>query len=521
MSLIDRFRRGAPPPAAKGQTVATANTRTGWDVFGVPSDSGDGFAYNLDHALLAANGHISSERAILQLSTAMACVRLLASTIATLPIAIYRRLPNGEREAAREHPLYTLLHNQPNARMTAVDYWQMQVAWMLLRGTAYTELDMIGGRLVALDPLEPKCLTWRKLDGGARLYTYRDPKTGKSRDIPEDRIWKLPAFTLDGSEGLSAIKYGAGVFGNASAADEASSNLFSNGLSASGFVKTADNVWLTKEKRDLLRSHLREFGYQAKHSREVFVLEGGMEYKPLAMNPDDAQMLETRAFNIEEICRWFGVPPTLVGHGDKTSNWGTGLEQQNLSFLTYSLRPWLTKIEQSIWKYLIPAAEKAKVYAEFSVEALLRADSAGRASFYSSGLQNGWINRNAVARMENLPAPPGGDLYTVQANLVPLDSLPELAAARMPKQPAAINATAASEVTAAEDVQATALNGAQVNSLQSLLEAAAAGTMPLATVRAAIAAAFPLLTPADIDAMIGPLLDFTPAAPAPEPQAGP
>lgn len=518
-SLVNTWRR-ATAPEQKGAVVATANTRTGWEAFGVPADSGDGFAYNLEGALMRANNVITSERAILQLSTAMACVRLLASTIATLPIGFYRRLPNGEREPATDHPLYALLHHQPNASMTSVDYWQMQIAWMLLRGTAYTEMDMIGSRLVAIDPLQPKFLTWRKLDGGARLYTYRDPKTGRSRDIPEARVWKLPAFTLDGGEGLSAIKYGAGVFGNATAADDASSNLFSNGMSASGFVRTPDNVWLDKDKRDKLRGHLREFAYQASHSREVFVLEGGMQYTPLAMNPDDAQMLETRAFNIEEICRWFGVPPTLVGHGDKTSNWGTGLEQQNISFLTYSLRPWLTKIEQSIWKYLIPSADKNKYYAEFNVEGLLRADSAGRAAFYSSALQNGWMNRATVARRENLPVPEGGDIFTVQAALVPLGALEARASAALPA-PGVVNKPEdlPTSLVAGEDVQATALNGAQVTSLLDLLEAAASGRMPIDTVRAAIAAAFPLLTSTEIDAMIGPLSGFTPAAPAP--QAGP
>ncbi len=518
MKLIDSFR-GRQRPSVKGTVVATANSRTGWESFGIPVDSGDGFAYNLEGALQRASGLVTSERAILQLSTAMACVRLLASTIATLPISIYRRLPNGEREPATEHPLYALLHNQPNASMTAVDYWQMQIAWMLLRGTAYAEMDIIGTRLVALDPLQPQCLTWRKLDNGARRYTYRDPKTGRSRDIDESRIWKLPAFTLDGCEGLSPIKYGCSVFGNATAADDASGNLFANGLSSPGFVRTANDRWLTEKQRDSLRGHLREFAYKAQHAREVFILEGGMEYTPLAMNPDDAQMLETRSFNIEEICRWFGVPPTLVGHGEKTSNWGTGLEQQNLSFLTYSLRPWLTKIEQSIWKNLISAGDKAKYYAEFNVEGLLRADSKGRAEFYSSGLQNGWINRQTVAQRENLPVPPGGEIYTVQAAMIPLNSLEDRARATLPKPAPAASTDPATPTP--EDVQATALNGAQVASLQSLIEAAAAGTIPIDTVRATIAAAFPLLTESDIDAIMSPLSGFTPASPASEPKVTP
>ncbi|WP_440221846.1 phage portal protein [Dokdonella sp. MW10] len=524
MSLLQRIRAhalpeaSAPEASAKSQTIARYNTRTGWEAFGIPSDAGDGFAYNAEGKLLTASSMITSERAILQLSTAMACVRLLATTIATLPIGIYERMPDGSRKEATGHPLYAILKTQPNARMTAVDFWQIVLAWMLLRGTAYCEKDMIGSKLVALDPLQPACLTWRKLEGGSRLYTYRDPRTGKSRDIPQERMWKLPAFTLDGDEGLSPIAYGANVFGAATAADQASSGVFANGMAAAGFVTTQPNQWLTKDQRDKIRAHLREYSWTGARHGESFVLEGGMGYTKLGMNPEDAQMLETRSFNIEEICRWFGVPPTLVGHGDKTSNWGTGLEQQNQSFLTYSLRPWLSKTEQSILSNLFTAADKTRYYAEFNVEGLLRADSTGRASFYSSGLQNGWINRETVARRENLPIPKGGEIYTVSAALVPLDSIEARAAATMPKQDEPKSAIADPASAAGESsVQATALNGAQVTSLQGLLQAAADGTMPLSTVRATIAAAFPLLTAAEIDAMIVPLEGFVPTAPTDTP----
>lgn len=148
-----------------------------------------------------------------------------------------------------------------------------------------------------------------------------------------------------------------------------------------------------------------------------------MEYQPLSMNPDDAQMLQTRAFHVEEICRWFRVPPFMVGHSEKSTSWGTGLEQQMLGFLTFALRPYLSRIEQGIKKSLLPPAERAKYHAEFSLEGLMRADSAGRAALYASAAQNGWMTRNEIRELENWPPVDGGDELTVQSNLVPISLL--------------------------------------------------------------------------------------------------
>lgn len=417
------------PVKEKGCVVATATTRTGWEAFGIPADAGDGFAYNAEGRLLLANGLIPSDQAVLQLATAMACVRLLSQTIATLPIFIFRRLGDGSRKIAADHQLYELLHNQPNADMTAVDFWQVMVAWMLLRGTAYAEKDYLGDRLVAIYPLYVPALSWIRNSSGDKEYWYTDPDTKVRRQIPAERLWKLPAFTLNGEEGLSPICYGSNVFSSAMAADEASRSVFANGMSASGFVQYGETPrdWLTEEQRNSIRNSITQFSGSSRAGRTM-VLEGGMKYAPLSMNPEDAQMLETRSFNIEEICRWYGVPPTLVGHGDKTSNWGTGLEQQNLAFLTYSLRPWLAKIEQSIRKNLLISSEKNRYFAEFSVEGLLRADAAGRAAFYSTMTTGGMMTRDEVRAKENLPLKGGNAaVLTVQSALVPIDKLGETA----------------------------------------------------------------------------------------------
>jgi HK97 family phage portal protein len=423
-------------PAAKGTVVATTNLRTGWEAFGIPADAGDGFAYNAEGRLWGEN--VVSERTMLQLDTVMACVRLLSQTIATLPIGIFRRLGDGGRKVMPDHQLYELLHNQPNADMTAVDFWQVMIAMMLLRGNGFAEIDRIGDRIVAITPLAAGCVTWRRLPNSGELeftYTFN----GRQRVIPRRDLWILPAFTMDGVLGLSPVCYGANVFSGAMAADRASNQTFSNGMAASGFVSYGkdSNAWLTETQRKQLKGSIGEFSRGGSSRGGVFVLEGGMGYTALSMNPEDAQMLETRAFNVEAICRWFGVPPTLVGHGDKTSNWGTGLEQQNLSFLTYSLRPWLAKIEQSVRKNLLSPAEKARYFAEFSVEGLLRADSAGRAAFYSIMVNNGIWARDEVRLKENME-PRGGNaaVLTVQSALVPLDKLGEKPPAAPPAVPA-------------------------------------------------------------------------------------
>jgi HK97 family phage portal protein len=210
-------------------------------------------------------------------------------------------------------------------------------------------------------------------------------------------------------------------------ADEASGKVFANGMRAGGAL-TMPGI-LNKEQRTQVRESMAQQLSGTANTGKLMVLEGGASYAPLSFNPDDAQMLETRSFNIEELCRWFRVPPSMVGHGEKTSNWGTGLEQQMLGFLQFSLRPYLTRIEQGIKKSLLTHAERETYHAEFALEGLLRADSAGRAAIYASGSQNGWMKRSEIRRYENLPFVEGSDVLTAQSNLLPLDKLGTIAPA--------------------------------------------------------------------------------------------
>lgn len=392
----------------------------------VPLDAGDGFSYNQPWQIISATGRPLSDDAVLRLSAAMACVRLLSQVIATLPLGVFERLGDGARQEARGHWAYELLHNEPNAYMTAADFWQVMVAWMMLRGNGYAEKLRIGGRIVALNPLAASMVSCRKLPNGEPEYTYTE--SGKRRVISRADMWHIPAFTLDGIFGLSPIRYGSGVFSGAMAADDASRSIFESGMSAAGVITMPPDMWLDEGERKKLVDSMNDFRAGGARRNQAFVLEGGMQYAQLSINPEDAQMLESRMFNIEEICRWFGIDPSLIGHGQKVSNYGTGLEEKNLGFLAYCLTPWLRKIEQSIRKNLFTPAEKLKNFAEFNVAGLLRGNALARAEYYARMVNNGLMTSDEVRRAENLP-PMGGnaEALRVQSAMVPLNMIGSVA----------------------------------------------------------------------------------------------
>jgi HK97 family phage portal protein len=368
----------------------------------------------------SSSGQIVTADKALQVSAVWACVRLIAETIATLPMGFYQRTASGGRELATAHPLYNLLHNQPNADMSAVQFWEVVVASMLLWGNAYVEKQFSGNTLIALDFLLPQRMSVTRNKDGSLKYNYLD-NDGKARIIPEDNIWHISAFSIDGVLGLSTICYGANVFGAAMSAEEASARIFQNGLSVGGVLST-DQILKTEQRDQLKTSMVTQFS-GAVNSGKTMVLEAGMKYQQVSMNPEDAQLLATRAFNVEEICRWFRVPPFMVGHSEKTTSWGTGIEQQMIGFLTFALRPWLTRIEQAVRKSLLTPKEQKQYFAEFNVEGLLRADSGARAAYLAQMTQNGLMTRNEARAYDNRSPLPGGDALTVQSNLLPIDML--------------------------------------------------------------------------------------------------
>ncbi|EPO3530274.1 phage portal protein, partial [Enterobacter hormaechei] len=358
---------------------------------------------------------VTADKAI-QLSAVWACVRLLSESISTLPLKIYVRQPDGSRKAATDHPAYSILCRRPNSEMTPSRFMLMVVASICLRGNAFIEKKFIANRLVSLVPLLPQNMVVKRLTTGALEYKYTE--NGNERVIPVKNIMHIRGFGLDGVCGMMPMKTGRDVIGSAMAVEESAAKIFEQGLQSSGFL-SSDKA-LDDTQREKLRGYMAAFT-GSKNAGKIMVLEGGLTYQGVTMNPEDAQMLESRAFSIEEICRWFRVPPFMVGHTTKQSSWASSLEGMNLQFLTHTLRPLLVNIEQEIGRCLLDSDDE--VFAEFSVEGLLRADSAGRAAYYTSALQNGWMSRNDVRRLENMPPIEGGDIYTVQLNLTQLKNL--------------------------------------------------------------------------------------------------
>lgn len=383
------------------------------------------------------SGHSVTVDSAMQLSAVWSCVRLISETIATLPLMVYRVDANGRKTVAKDHQLYELLHEQPNLDMTAAEFWECMTACLVLWGNAYAEQTLSpNGRVIGLEPLRPDWM--RVLRVGRRIvYRYHDPDAkGGYREYREEQILHLKGFGTNGLTGLSPISFARHSLGNAMAVEESVGSTFRNMVRPSGIL-TTDQL-LTKAQQDAYSSKLADKFSGAVNSGKVMTLMAGFKFQPIGMPPEDAQMLQTRGFHVEEICRWFRIPPFMIGHTEKVTSWGSGLEQQMIGFLTFALRPYLTRIEQAIRKALVSPLEVRTITAEFNLEGLLRADSHGRAEFYSVMVEKGLMTRNEIRAKENLPPLEGGDRLTVQINNTFLDLLGAApAAANQSRLPAA------------------------------------------------------------------------------------
>ena len=361
--------------------------------------------------------------AALQLSVVWSCVRLIAETIATLPLITYeRKVINGReiRVVARDHSLYALLHDSPNADMTAVEFWEAVVSQICLRGNAYCLITFNTlGRIVALDPLNPALMRNPYRKNGAIQFDYTTPEGVKH--YAEEEIWHIKGFGTDGLMGISPITAGWRSMCGATAAENASANTFGKSMRMSGVLTMAE--YLSPEQREKAKTKAMGSVFGDDRTGNMMLLEGATSFQQLSMNPADAQMLETRSFSVEDLCRWFGMPPSMIGHGTAVSNWGTGREQINLNLIQYVLRAYMVRIEQGIKKSLMKPAERLRYFSEYSVEGLLRGDSVTRFQVYSTAIQNSIKTPNECRALENDPPLDGGDVLVIQSNLVPITML--------------------------------------------------------------------------------------------------
>ncbi|WP_102867632.1 phage portal protein [Pseudovibrio exalbescens] len=352
----------------------------------------------------------------LEVSAAFDCVRKTAQVVSSLPLKFYRKAAAKREEI--EDDLSDILTTSPNPEQTGVEFWEGMTAHMVLRGNAYAERLMIGNRLVGLKPLldvEPK----RTADGSFE-YAVRD--RGKLETLPASKVFHLRGFGPGDGIGLSAIRYGAGSIGAALAADETASRVFSNAMMASGVLSSEQT--LNADQRASLQDLLTRYAGSSRAGK-MLVLEAGLKFHQLQMNPEDAQLLETRRFNVEDVCRWFGTPPIVIGHaGQGQTMWGTGVEHIMLSWLSLGINPLLTRIEARILKDLVSVEKRRTHYAEFTREAMLRMDSKAMGDFLLKMRMGGFMSGDEGRDKLNLPRRGGkNDELVVQTSMGLVDML--------------------------------------------------------------------------------------------------
>lgn len=405
------------------QWVGSALSWIGWGesgkLSGAPEDEPTRKLIKFGSSIDSA-GQTVSAKTTLGLATAWACVRLKSDVVGAMGMGVFEKSPDGGRKARQDHWLYDLVHEEPNRDQTAAEFWAGQVAAMDLWGNAYAEKETLGSRVTALTPIAPHLVTVKRDRNNERVYCYND--RGKVEELPADKIFHLRGLTLGGDVGLSAIEYGRRTIGGAIAANKTAADTFRNGLQLAGFMETGELSLKPDQRADLIEI-FDAFVGSAMRGR-IVPLEKNFKFQPLKMNPAEVQLLESRNWDVEELCRWFGMLPMLIGHAAKGQTmWGSGIEQLLLGWQTLLLNPLLTNIQQATKKQLLSPADRKKVYPEINREALMAADSAARAALYSAFGQNGVMDRNEMRARENLDAREGGNQLTVQSNLIALADL--------------------------------------------------------------------------------------------------
>ncbi len=363
--------------------------------------------------------HVSPQSA-LQLSTYWANVKLLSQTVGTTSLPLYKKEANNGRTVLTDHELYTILHDSPNADQTSVEYWEGQTADLCIHGNGYSEKQFAGAKLIGLRPLSAEVTEPFRTKEGALKYRHWD--RGKVVELPEDKVFHIKGFGNGGDVGLSPIRAAAHALGIAQAAERASGGVFSNGLRARGFFVMPGS--LDADQRKQAEKTLVE-PYSGPNGKQIGILEAGVKFEATNLKPVDAELLMQRRFSVEEICRFFGVPPIMIGHvAEGQTMWGTGVEELLMQFYTIGLRPFFVRIEKAITKSLILPGERGKIYAEFNIESLLRANAQARSQLFSTYVTHGIMTRNEVRAKENLPRIPGGaDELTVQSQNIPVNDI--------------------------------------------------------------------------------------------------
>lgn len=365
----------------------------------------------------STSGKVVTEQSSMQMTAVYSCVRILAEAVAGLPLHFYKYRDDGGKEKAIDHPLYNLLHDEPNSEMTSFVFRETLMTHLLLWGNAYAQIIRNGkGEVIALYPLMPDRMTVNRDDNKEIYYLYQVDNGSQVR-LSKSDVLHIPGLGFDGLVGYSPIAMAKNAIGLAIATEEYGSKFFANGANPGGVLEHPGTL---KDPGKLRESWNATFGGSS-NAAKVAVLEEGMKYTPISISPEQAQFLETRKFQINEIARIFRVPPHMVGDLEKSSF--SNIEQQSLEFVKYTLDPWVMRWEQAMTKALLSLDEKKHYFIKFNVDGLLRGDYQSRMNGYATGRQNGWMSANDIRELENLdriPESDGGDLYLINGNMLPL-----------------------------------------------------------------------------------------------------
>jgi len=372
----------------------------------------------------SSSGKRVNERSAMQMTAVYSCVRVLSEAVASLPLHFYEYRDDGSKAKATNHPLYFLLHDEPNPEMSSYTFREVLMTHLLLWGNAYAQIIRNGkGEVIGLYPLMPDRMTVERDTKGQIYYEYRltteDAPTMKGSTVvlATTDVLHIPGLGFDGLVGYSPIAMAKNAIGMAIACEEYGAKFFANGAAPSGVLEHPGTLKDPSRVRD---SWTQTFGGSS-NAHKVAVLEEGMKYTPISISPEQAQFLETRKFQINEIARIFRVPPHMVGDLEKSSF--SNIEQQSLEFVKYTLDPWISRWEQAMVRSLLSAEEKKKYFIKFNMDGLLRGDYQSRMNGYAIGRQNGWMSANDIRELENLdriPAELGGDLYLINGNMTKL-----------------------------------------------------------------------------------------------------
>ena len=371
------------------------------------------------------SGKPVNETTAMQTTAVYACVRILSEAIASLPVHVYQYKDGGGKEMVIDHPLYQVLHDEPNPEMTSFVFRETLMSHLLIWGNAYAQIIRDGaGRVLGLYPLLPNKMDVQRDDKGEIYYVYsrssdENPNFKEYGDIKlqKEDVLHIPGLGFDGLIGYSPIAMAKNAVGMTLACEEYGASFFANGANPGGVLEHPGVLKDPSKVRDSWNAVYRG----TSNAHKIAVLEEGMKYQQVGIPPEEAQFLETRKFQINEIARLYRIPPHMVGDLEKSSF--SNIEQQSLEFVKYTLDPWVIRWEQSLQKALLLPGEKGKYFIKLNVDGLMRGDYQSRMNGYSIGRQNGWLSANDIREMEDMnpiPDEDGGNLYLINGNLCKL-----------------------------------------------------------------------------------------------------